>query len=48
MSVYQTTLAVRTRGRGTHEITGEVAREVSLSLKTAIETYAGDHGRRVL
>ena len=31
MSVYQTTLTVRTRGRGTHEITDEVAREVARS-----------------
>ena len=31
MSVHQSILALRTRGRGTHEITDEVAREVSLS-----------------
>jgi len=31
MSVHQSILALRTRGRGTHEITDEIAREVSLS-----------------
>ena len=31
MSVHQSIVALRTRGRGTHEITDEIAREVSLS-----------------
>ena len=31
MSAFQVTLAIRTRGSGTHEITDEVAREVARS-----------------
>jgi len=31
MAVHQTTLTIRTRGKGTHEITGEVARALQAS-----------------
>jgi secondary thiamine-phosphate synthase enzyme len=44
MAVHQTTLTLRTRGKGTHEITGEVARALRQSgLQTGVATVFCQH-----